>query len=187
MVLLVVVPRKVSSTQQCLLMVNIHSTTAAAAAVLINTHLSLWLVVICTGCCTWLHTLGVRPPVGWVLALDEDESKTWTHESDMADTSRSHSSVSQFFDYRELSAVAAAAAAAWLCACDAATAWGCESHGTAGGSPAAAPPIGGSAGREVGIMYSDSSSLSRPSSPVACLGTGDGLKRGRAWVQPECH
>lgn len=32
-------------------------------------------------------------------------------------------------------------------------------------------------------MYSDSSSLSRPSSPATCLGTGDGLRRSRAGLK----
>lgn len=154
--------------------------------IMTNAHLSLWLVVTCTGCCTWLHTLGVRPPVRRVLALDEDESNKYMNKSDTADLSRNNCSVSKLFDYRELSAAdAVTAAAAWLCVWDAAPAWGCECHGTAGGSPAAAAPIGGSAGRDEGIMYSDSSSPSRPSSPVNCLRTGDGLRRSRAGVQPE--
>lgn len=94
--------------------------------IMTNTHLNLWLVVTCTGCCTWLHTLGVRPPVRRVLALDEDESNKYMNKSDAADLSRNNCSVSELFDYRELSAADAdavvAAAAAWLCVWDAAPA-----------------------------------------------------------------
>lgn len=40
--------------------------------------------------------------------------------------------------------------------------------------------MGGKTGREEGIMYSDSSSLSRASSPVICLRSGEGLERNKA-------
>lgn len=42
-------------------------------------------------------------------------------------------------------------------------------------SPADSAVMGGRTGREEGIMYSDSSSLSRASSPVTALRAGDGL------------
>lgn len=40
--------------------------------------------------------------------------------------------------------------------------------------------MGGKTGREEGTMYSDSSSLSRASSPVICLRSGEGLERNKA-------
>lgn len=67
------------------------------------------------------------------------------------------------FEYRELSA------GAWFCVWSAEDGWGCGCLGTGGVSTTGGDVMGGKTGREEGIMYSDSSSLSRASSPVTGL------------------
>ena len=56
---------------------------------------------------------------------------------------------------------------------------GCEGLGTGGSSPTGGAVTGGRTGREEGIMYSDSSSLSRASSPATGLGAGEGLETNK--------
>lgn len=62
---------------------------------------------------------------------------------------------------------------AWICICRLA----CGCLGTAGVSTTGGgAAMGGRTGREEGTMYSDSSSLSRASSPIIGFGTGEGLR-----------
>lgn len=63
-----------------------------------------------------------------------------------------------------------------VCVWSAEADWGCGERVTCGISPIGAAVMGGRTGREVGIMYSDSSSLSRVSSPVTGLWAADGLR-----------
>lgn len=70
-----------------------------------------------------------------------------------------------------------------LCVCAVSREWGCECRGTAGISPTGGAAMGGRMGREDGIMYSDSSSLSRTSSAAPGLRTGEGLRTKR----PQTH
>lgn len=60
-----------------------------------------------------------------------------------------------------------------LCACSVDRGRGCACRATAGFSPAGGAATGGRMGREVGIMYSDSSSLSRAFPEIR---TGEGLR-----------
>lgn len=67
------------------------------------------------------------------------------------------------YEYRELSMEA------WFCVCSVDRDCGWWALGTGGLSPIGGTMMGGRTGREEGIMYSDSSSLSRASSPVPVL------------------
>lgn len=72
------------------------------------------------------------------------------------------------YEYLELSVET------WVCVWSADR--GCEGLRTGGDSPTGGAVMGGKTGREEGIMYSDSSSLSRASSPVTDLKAEDDLR-----------
>lgn len=135
-------------------------------------YLSLWLAVTWPGCCTWLHTFVVHPRVQPMCAYNHRIQQF--QAQCLRAVSSAHAAQNEA-TYREL------CVGAWVCVWSAGR--GCGCLGIADVSPAGRAVMGGRTGREQGNMYSDSSSLSRASSPVTGLMPGEGL--GRKWICEE--